>query len=220
MKKLFILIALTVVSTGIMAQNAQFGIRMGLNFPSLQSSTSFSPNSEYKTSTKFLLGILTNIKVGNATLQPGLNFSVKGNKSVEQQNSISYGYPVPYTTERNINLYYLEIPVNLFYNKEIDLGTFYAGGGPYGAYAINGRMRSINKRDIYIKRGHVDNISFGNEPTQLKAADFGVNAVAGFRLKNGMDLSASYGFGLTNISNDAAYKSHNRQISLALGYLF
>ena len=100
------------------------------------------------------------------------------------------------------------------------MGTFYAGGGPYAAYAIAGRIRSINKRNIYMKRSSVENIEFGDQPTQLKTFDYGLNATAGFRLKNKMDFGASYGFGLANVSNNAAFKSQNRQLSFSLGYTF
>jgi len=221
MKKLLILIAIMVVNNNLMAQKAQFGVKTGLNFPSLQPRTGFSPGSQYEISAKFLLGIFADIKVGKATtLQPGLNFSVKGNKSVGQHNSISYGSPVPYTTDRNINLSYLEIPVNLLYNKEIKMGTLYAGGGPYAAYAIGGRMRSIDKRNIYMKRANVESIDFGNQANQLKAGDFGLNLVAGFRLKNGMDFGANFGYGFVNISNDAGFKSQNRNVGVSIGYLF
>jgi len=221
MKKLLILITILIASNSLMAQKTKFGVRAGLNFPSLQPRTSFSPASEYKISAKFLLGVFTTTPVGKATtLQTGLNFSVKGNKSVEQHNSISFGYPVPYTTDRNINLAYLELPVNLLYNKEINLGTAYVGGGVYGAYAVGGRIRSIDKRNIYIKRGSAESIEFGDQPTELKSGDYGLNGVAGFRLKNGMFIDLNYGFGLANISNNDNFKSHNRVAGFSLGYLF
>ncbi|MBB2145134.1 outer membrane beta-barrel protein [Pedobacter sp. LMG 31464] len=221
MKKLLILITIIIASNSLMAQKTKFGVKAGLNFPSLQPRTSFSPGSEYKISAKLLLGVFTTTPVGKATtLQTGLNFSVKGNKSVEQHNSISFGYPVPYTTDRNINLAYLEIPVNLLYNKDVKIGTVHVGGGLYGAYAIGGRIRSIDKRNIYIKRGSAESIEFGDQPTELKSGDYGLNALAGFRLKNGIGIDLNYGFGLANISNNDAFKSHNRVAGFALNYLF
>lgn len=210
-----------IASNGLMAQKAEFGIKMGVNLPSLQPKTGFSPGSEYKVSAKLLVGMFSNIKIGETTtLQPGLLFSVKGNKSVEQKNSISFGYPVPYTTERNINIYYLEVPINLLYNKEIKFGTVYIGGGPYAAYAISSRMRSIDKRNIYMKRGSAESIELGDQPQQLKKGDYGLNALGGLRLKNGMDFGINYGFGLANISNDTGFKSQNRLVGLSLGYIF
>ena len=221
MKKLVFLIIIIGACNGLMAQKTQFGLKMGINTPSLQPTTGFSPGSEDKISIKFLLGVVANIELGESTtLQSGLSFSVKGNKSVEQKNTLSFGYPVAYTTEKNVNIHYLELPINLLYNKEVSLGTVYFGGGPYAAYAIGGRVRTIDKRNTYYKRGSAEAIEFGNQPTQLKAGDYGINALAGFRLKNGMDFGASYGFGLANISNDAAYKSQNRVINLSLGYFF
>lgn len=221
MKKLLFLLVVFMVSHGARAQETQFGVKMGINFPSLQPRTSFSPGSEYKISAKFLVGGFANIKIGTATtLQPGLLFSVKGNKSVEQHNTISFGSPVPYTTERNLNIYYLELPVNVLYNKEVSLGTAYAGGGAYAAYSIGGRIRSVNKRNTYMKRGSAENVDFGDQPNQLKKADYGLNAVAGFRLKNKMDFSLNYGFGLANISNDPAFKSQNRNLNASIGYIF
>lgn len=221
MKKLLFLLVILMVSHGLWAQETQFGVKMGINFPSLQPRTGFSPGSEYKISAKFLLGGFANIKIGKATtLQPGLSFSVKGNKSVEQHNSISYGSPVPFTTERNLNIYYLELPVNVLYNKELSLGTAYVGGGAYVAYAISGRIRSIDKRNIYVKRGSAERVEFGDQPEQLDKSDYGLNAVAGFRLKNKIDFSLNYGFGLANISNNPAFKSHNRNVGISLGYIF
>lgn len=221
MKKLLFLIIIMVAGSGVMAQKTQFGVKMGVNLPTLQPRTGFSPGSEYKTSAKFLLGIFTNVEVAESIiLQPGLSFSVKGNKSVEQKNSISFGNPVPFTTERNLNIYYFELPINLLYNKEFEAGTVYLGGGPYAAYAIGGRIRSVNKRNTYMKRGSAEQITFGSEAGQLKNSDFGINLTTGFRLKNGMDFGANYGYGLANISNDPGFKSQNRQIGFSLGYTF
>ncbi|MEE1945279.1 outer membrane beta-barrel protein [Pedobacter sp. KR3-3] len=221
MKKLLFLLLVLMASHGAWAQETQFGVKMGVNFPSLQPRTGFSPGSEYKISAKFLLGGFANIKIGTATtLQPGLLFSVKGNKSVEQHNTISFGSPVPYTTERNLNIYYFELPVNVLYNKTLSLGTAYAGGGAYAAYAVSARIRSINKRNTYMKRGSAERVAFGDQPDQLDKFDYGLNAVAGFRLKNKIDFSLNYGFGLANISNNPGFKSQNRNVNLSIGYIF
>ena len=220
MKKLLFLIAILVSGNGLLAQDVKFGIKTGLNFPSLQSKTAFSPAGDYKISAKFLLGVYSEIKMGKYTLQPGVMFSVKGNKAVQDSNTISYGSKVPYTIERNVNLSYLEVPVNLLYKQPVKIGTIYAGGGPYAALALSGRMRSINKRSTYMKRSSVEDVEFGSDPDQIKRTDFGANFLIGLKTKNGFDIGANYGLGLANISNNSSFKSSNRLIGLQIGYLF
>jgi hypothetical protein len=220
MKKLLIILVILFSGNILLAQDVKFGIKTGLNFPSLQSTTAFSPGGDYKISAKFLLGAYSEIKWGKYTLQPGLFFSVKGNKAAQDSNSISFGYPVPLTVERNVNLSYLEIPVNLLYTHAVRVGTLYAGGGPYAAFGISGRMRSINKRNTYLKKAEVTKVEFGKGEDQIKSTDFGANVLAGLKLKNGIDVGASLGLGLSNISNNPSFKSHNRVAGIHVGYLF
>ena len=221
MKKLLIIIAVLLSANSIYAQQkARLGFKTGLNFPSLQPRTPYSPGADYKISAKFHAGLFAEFKAGKYTVQPGLIFSVKGNKAVQDSNTISFGKPVPLTVERNVNIYYLEVPVNVLYQRPVKLGTFYAGGGPYAAYGIGGRIRSINKRNTYMKKGSVQQVEFGDASNELKAFDYGLNATTGLRLKNSMDLGATLGFGLANISNNSAYKSFNRLVNVHIGYWF
>lgn len=219
MKKLLILITILVSGNSLLAQNVKFGIKTGLNFPSLQSTSPFSPEGDYKISAKFLLGTYSEIKLGKYTLQPGITFSVKGNKAVQENNTISFGYPVPYTTERNVNLSYIEIPINLLYNHPVKIGTLYAGAGPYAAFAVGGRIRSIDRRSTYLKDASVQKVEFGDKPGELKNADYGANALAGLKLKSGIDIGANFGLGLLNLNNTDS-KARNCVATFTVAYLF
>lgn len=54
----------------------------------------------------------------------------------------------------------------------------------------------------------------------FKKVDFGVNAGLGYKLENGLNFSARYNFGLSNISSVANTTNKNSVVQVSVGYFF
>lgn len=54
----------------------------------------------------------------------------------------------------------------------------------------------------------------------FKKVDFGVNAGLGYKLENGLNFSARYNLGLSNISSVANTTNKNAVVQLSVGYFF
>ena len=54
----------------------------------------------------------------------------------------------------------------------------------------------------------------------FKKIDFGVNAGLGYKLENGLNFSARYNLGLSNISSVANTTNKNAVVQLSVGYFF
>lgn len=113
---------------------------------------------------------------------------------------------------------YLEIPLNAVVNFD----GFYLGAGPYLGYAISGKYKAK-----YTGTGEEDSslekdLKIGNNKDEIKPLDFGLNAMAGYKLTNGLNFGLNYGLGLANTgaegNND--YKASNRVISFLVGFSF
>lgn len=211
MKKTFILLmtAATLAFTAS-AQNApvKFGIKAGVAFPNMVvSAMGASVSLDSKTS--YFVGGTVDIPISPIfSVQHGLTLSNKGTKiagavDIENGNEMVTG---------TLNFTYIEIPVNAVAKFSAgNAGKVFLGFGPYYAVALsaNGKANGV-KEDIELG-------------TDFKRGDFGLNFLAGFELKNGLNLNAGYGLGLSNIlGSDASdlVKFKNRVFTIGLGYTF
>jgi hypothetical protein len=195
MKKVLIVASLIGLTSFSFAQSVSFGIKAGVNFPTLSVSDG-SASATSSSSTGFHAGAIADIGLGQFSLQPGILFTTKGGSS----GSSSFG-------SSDLKLNYLEIPVNLLYNISVPkAGKVFLGGGPYFAYGLSGN----------------NGTKFGSGANDIKNPDFGINILGGFRFTNGLFLSGGYGFGLGNLNNDssAGLTIKNKGASISLGYFF
>jgi opacity protein-like surface antigen len=216
--KTLVLSLLTVAGLGF-AASAQtnkpvtFGVKAGIAFPSMTvSSGSASVNFDSKTS--FYVGGTVDFAVSDIiSIQPGLTFINKGTKL--NDNSISFEEEEFGTDEEaTLNFKYLELPVNVVANFKLGSGKLFVGAGPYFAYALsaNGKIGSVK-----------EDIKFGENESEFKRSDFGLNFLAGYQLNNGFNIHAGYGLGLSSIldqdvSEDITFK--NKVFSVGVGFSF
>jgi hypothetical protein len=125
------------------------------------------------------------------------------------------------------NLHYVQVPVNLLYTIPVMRMQVYAGGGGYFNYGISGKTKA--------KLSHI--MPDGNESVVveevdafkkeedggagLKKTDYGISALAGIRLGNGLFANVGYQYSLANIDqseNGGSYK--NRGLQLTVGFFF
>jgi hypothetical protein len=204
--KLSIALILLVSLTTVQAQ-VKFGPKAGVNFSTMtfkSSGVGFDPN----VLVGFHAGVVSEIPLTDVLkFQPGVLYSMKGSnyEIVSEEMSFSPAF--------------LEIPLNLMYEIDLEgkkLGLF---AGPYLAYGVGGKAKAM---------GFSEDLTFGTgEDDIMKPLDFGINFGVGLNLNNFI-ISAQYGLGLSNLANEVAFdsevetdvKMNLRVFGLSLAYLF
>ena len=129
------------------------------------------------------------------SLQSGLTFFKKGGAG----------------TVRNINLYYLELPVSARYDF-LEIGSessLYARAGLYSGFLLAGNVGST-KLDI------------GNRPgDDVKFFDFGLLTGVGYAFNESIDVALMFEFGFLNLEpNQNLASLSNGAISITANYRF
>jgi hypothetical protein len=205
MKKFLLFTGLIIAtSASAFAQSVTLGIKGGANFAQLHTSFSdSSPSSATGYITTFSAGVFADIKFDNISIQPGLNFTGRGGSSTRVDSVVKP------------KLFYLQLPINVVYNVDIEPGILYFGGGPYVAYGLSAKIKVTDSLG-----SQTSNAGFGTGIYKYKTIDAGANIVAGIKLDNGLLFSLNYDYGLANISNIPGIKTTNRVFGLSVGYSF
>lgn len=195
-----------------------FGIKAGATFSKFSLSNNSETHYTASSVTSFYVGGTVNIPLFSVlSIQPGLLFAGKGSNT--QRPSAP-----PASEDTKFSPFYLEIPMNLMTQFELGLGTFFVGGGPYFSFSVGGKIKKTFVDQAGASEIDKDaNIQFGsNASNDLKKTDFGLNALLGYQLSNGVNIHGSYSFGLANIDPDdsAPPSLKNSIISMGLGYSF
>jgi hypothetical protein len=205
MKKLLLLAGLVIASLSTFAQaTPTYGIKGGLNFAQLHTSFSGASGSVSTGSlTTFSFGGFSDIQFTNFSIQPGLNFTGRGANERDGDLHVQ------------AKLFYLQLPVNVVYNVDIQPGVLYFGAGPYVAFGLSAKVKATDSTGTVSQ-----NVGFGSSEDKYKTIDAGANIVAGIKLDSGLLFNLNYDFGLTNISNIAGNKTTNRVFGVSVGYIF
>jgi hypothetical protein len=192
-------------STGLYAQNIQFGAEAGLN---LSGATLKDPGASPKASPSpgFQIGTFAGYALPNPHLSLGarLLFSYEGYD------------PNLYGTNVSIHVSFIKIPVNLIYKAHEGSARWFFGIGPYIAPALGGH---------YFAQGNKTTIHFGNDPLndELKRIDIGANLMAGYQVDEKILLRASFDFGIINYvtpgSTGDNASAHTLNLGITAGYI-
>ncbi len=217
MKRLFLVAAALVFGGATFAQTAtststtRFGLKGGVNLPSYKYvNDDANTSTETESTVNFNLTGYADIPVGSYfSVQPGISLQGKGAKYFDNG-----------TEKHEDNVLALEIPVNLLVNLPAGPGNFYLGGGPYAGFNIAGQKK-IDIAGVETER----DLEIGDESgDNLKALDFGFNALIGYQLTSGLNFGAGYGFGLTNLypgsTSTTNREQNNRLWSFTVGFAF
>ena len=204
-KLILILIILPFAAINLEAQVLKYGIKAGLNL----SNISVSPEADPPAPT-----MRPGVHFG-ATLKYGL--ADKFNISPEILFSFQGGNDSDPDVDQFVKLTYLNIPVMFEYLINENIHVF---AGPQIGFLTGGELLEEDKVS-----GEQDIFDPGNV---MNSIDFGLNFGAGYLLDNGLEISARYNLGLTNINNDnlgAAFydpnqEVKNRVIQFSLAYYF
>lgn len=122
-------------------------------------------------------------------------------------------------------LHYVQVPLTVMYGFPVGQSRIYAGAGGYFNYGFSGKSKGtvsyVDDDDELISITE-DMEAFKKEEeggANLKRAEFGVTAIAGIELKNGLFINAGYQLGLTNSDRTEDSKYKNRGLQLTVGYL-
>jgi len=169
-------------------------------------------------------GVFFDINRGDITFEPGLIFVLKGGVN----NFTSYATATTIANSfADLNLYCLDVPLNILYNFKVKPGKIFIGGGPYLGYTLSGKSKILTYGYTITPNGEQtfqnntdQSATFGSGVDDLNRFDFGANLLAGFRLNKGWEINAGLGFGLANVCNVPGYTTHNHTTSFGLGYFF
>lgn len=217
MKKILSLLTVVGLTTAAFAQEkpVSFGVKAGVSFPNMTVSA-MGASVSFDTKTSFYVGGTADIAVSKIfSVQPGLTLIGKGTKINSGGFEFGTGSGAVEAEESGtLNFMYIEVPVNLMANFKAGTGKVFIGAGPYYAFAV----------DAYAKSGGVkEDIQIGSDEDDLKRGDFGLNFLGGYQLKNGLNLHAGYGLGLSSVipdQDELDVKFKHRVFTVGLGFSF
>jgi hypothetical protein len=201
-----------------LSQKARVGVSGGISFANLSRTISgVDKDGEYR------IGLVGGLqlevplcKKSNFSYQPDLHYIQKGAAQIPTTPAFNKIYSA---------LRYAELFSNFVYNFNSKKGSFYLGGGPYLGLPLPSKNVSHSSGTPNVET----DISFGNAvANDLKGVDYGGNVVMGFRMTNGIFVSANYIQGARNlvpkdkldIPASADDKIKNIAFALRVGYLF
>ena len=231
--KLFsIVIILALLAPLAIAQNSDkskisFAILGGINFQNINGKDNNGNKLKNGLLTGFHAGVNINIPVApDFYFQPGLLFSIKGAKDdfFSPQSKASGNF------ETTTKLSYIEMPLNLLYRPQLGKGYILLGFGPYIAFGIGGKEKSVISPIIYER-----DVKFKNTVTNFidlidnayyRPFDAGANIFFGYELSMGVFLQLNAQLGLLKINPEyswttdskASYK--NTGFGISIGYRF
>ena len=204
-KSLFI----TILILSICSVHAQFGVQVGASFYSGKA-TEDNISIKYDTKVGFTAGLIYNFPISSSfNFMPSLNFTQKGGKI----NISDFDSTELLNGKDNLTLNYIELPLNFVYN----VNGFFIGAGPDLAYGISGKEKSTFDSQTENKKIHFG----GSSDDDFKPFEFSANILAGYKLRNGLFITANYNPGISNIApKNTNAKWHNNGFNIRVGYMF
>jgi hypothetical protein len=236
MKKIILFSAFAVSYITSMAQ-VSFGAQMGANLSLGKAGTTFTDQfSSYSTITNDpkvgpTVGLIAEIPLGKKfAFRPELNFIQKGSTIGDSETFFGI------QPKKKITLNYIELPLNVIYKLNVGSGNFFLGLGTALAFGISGKVKISHPTNQFLnitsnvkfdgKKNDDIMLGFGNNDSHLKRFDVGVNALAGYKLQNGLFFKLGYNYGILNIDpnkdnerslDQTTYK--NRGFNICIGYM-
>jgi hypothetical protein len=210
---------LALFSTALFAQKmtydagrTTFGVRAGVNFFNITGKDANGDKYSNHINTGFNVGVNAEIPVGTGSyLQPGILYSQKG---------------AEFSGDNEVDLSYIEVPVNFVYKPVLGTGRLLLGFGPYIGVGLDGKVKSSNgtKTDVEFTNDHATET---DTPTyaEYKRLDYGGNLLAGYELANNLSFQLNAQLGLTNLApatngTDSKAKQNNTGFGVSVGYRF
>jgi hypothetical protein len=205
MKKLLIITALVGLSITAQAKTLAFGVKGGINMPSIDFKTDLTELD--KPELGFHAGFFgqLNIPIIGLGIQPELLYL---NLPVACIDKADAGWE---NAAKRIS--YLDVPINITWGIDLKVVRPFIAVTPYLRYAFNDVKTYVDKAvQEAVASGEVPN------PEELNHFDYGIGAGAGIDLFSKVQLMGRYGWGLSDLVKNGNYKV--RSFTLSLGYIF
>lgn len=181
------------------SSKVSFGLKGGFGLANISGSGTddYGGTFSYNSRASVFSGLRLFVPIGeNCLFIPEMILTLKGAKEKRSQPANSPDY---YEYSYALNMFYVELPLNVTYRKATKAGQFFAGGGPSPAININ------------------DN---GPAYSSAKSFDLGINFLTGYQFPIGFSLELNYTQGLINISGNSKGNFKNSNLGFSLGYAF
>jgi hypothetical protein len=181
MKKIVLVFLVCVGAARARAQDIRWGVQGGLNLSggiAKETGVTIKGNPALG----YALGVVADISLPNPkwSIRPALSF----------QHEASVADIFDNNTHIRVN--YFNLPIDLVYHPDFAEKRWVFGVGPWFAYGLSGK---------YTQDGTTFSIAFGaSEANDAHRLDFGLGAMAGYKLNEQMMLTAKLDFGLKDVS--------------------
>ncbi len=164
-------------------------------------------------------GVVAEFDLGGFLLSPGVNYQ---NLGYTANDLIELGTNTFVNTTQEVRMSSLELPIDLTYPIKTKSGKILLSAAPTFTFALSGTTK-VNSSSVVnggaptVSTTNSD-IKFGSAEEELKKINWGTRFGVGYQFNNGLQLNATYNFGLTNLVNgdEGSLKTHN--IGLTLSY--
>jgi len=222
MKKKFLLIPVVVfISTFSFAQSKiSYGFRAGVSSADMRGDAVQSLNNvldfakDYVSTgsrTGFYTGTYVSIPLGNTfSVEPGLYYSEKGYQLKGSLNVKGVSV-LGVNAKAQLQLNYIDLPVLL----KANMGGLQLFAGPQISYLLNS--------DLKVSAGALGfNLLSYKLPvtSQFNHWDAGLTAGIGYQFNNGLNLQASYDYGLSKVDANKQFSAYNRMMKIGMGFNF
>jgi len=221
MKKQILLLTITTLSIGAFAQAPTVGIEAGLSSSSIRGEAASNLNNlidfangmlTTQNRTGFYVGLNTTIPLSKSIfVQPGLYYSQKGYE-MRGDFAIKGLEFLGANARARLQNDYIDIPVLIKANVANGLQIF---GGPQISYLSTSKLK-INAGalgfDLYNKT--IDS------KEQFNQWDMGLVGGLGYEFKNGLNINASYNYGLSRVDANKNVNGYNNGFKVGVGIRF
>lgn len=214
--KLIFLFVVFAITTQVNAQS--FAVKAGMNLSNMVVKESDSTlSNDYKSNIGFNFGGTIEIPmVNNFSLEPGIFVSTKG---FHEEISEDF-FGIKYSMKMNMNLYYIDIPINGKYTFNMNNFKIYGLLGPYLGIGLTGTYKqestAMNQTQTEEKTVVFDS---KNEEFHLNRFDYGFQIGAGVEVQSFL-FAITYNYGLGNILPNTENNSTatHRILGFSVGY--
>lgn len=238
MKKFLLLAALVLSINFSFAQKVSFGLGAGLIGSEMsttynglyQANTFTSQRQETSNLTGYHFGGFVDISWKIFSIQPGISYTTKGGINDVYYSLGGYSY---HSTEK-LRLNYVEMPINFLVNLPVNTSKVFLGGGPYMDLGYSGKDENSlvqGNNGTTINSSVTNTVTFGSNPgstnnygvitaSQINSPSYGLHALGGVGLNNGIFFSTGYDFALTKLSNKFNATAKLRGWDISAGFIF
>ncbi len=222
--KLTAAILLAVVTT---KAQVYFSASAGVTYGNLTTKIDGNKVKEIKPNLGLILSADVNIPLqSNLIVQAGLQFENINNKVDYQESAAILGGVIrtdKQTGKGAIN--YINIPVKLFFVRELNKSSFAIGAGPFIGIGLSGKSSSKTITTYSDGRAGTEFSSnsatkFGKDPGQLKRINIGLGTNFIYTMNNNISIGIFTNIGLSNNNNTDKYVTKTYTIGLTAGYVF